>query len=380
MFLDLRESLCDALRKSGYRTVSPFKVSLGWIDVAVMRRRFVGIDFYEGSYESCIERLTSHPFKEVYVIGDCEGCTPLDELCRSFEINVELNTEDNLDNPTAYVKAIEDSLAYLYIAGEVYEEDVEYRPLQITLPDLKMLGFATSSSKPKLKPKMFVSLTHEGYRAARKVILRRVRRNVPKLKKLAKNDLVYIIALGLAVSLSVRGTAERPEDYSFKSLLNFMRSYPLEEFRTHSQAHHPHHPKEALCQFLVSSVLNAEAVAIANKLNRMGLAFKMKVYSPYGYESGEEYRIAREAVEALMKYSYAHIPKDLIGEFLAAVYPFSSTDIYQILSYAAKSLHNAEKAGVCRVEGSKIILTEKFPDYARVRLAMVAEKIIGDLS
>ncbi len=373
MFLDLRVSLRDALRKKGYRVISPFKVPLGWVDIAVTRRRSVGIEFYEGCYESCIERLTSHPFREMYIVGECDGCISLDELCKELGVEVEL-TEEELDNPTAYVKAIEDSLAYLYIMGEVYEDGMEYRPLQLTVSDLKILGFATSSSKPKLKPKMFLSLTHEGYRAAKKVIGRRVKRNAPKLKRMA-NGLTYLIALGLSESLSVRKIADRPEDYSLKSLLSFMKSYPIEEFRVGNA-----HPKQAFCHFLVNSVLNAEAIEMARKLNRMGLAFKTKVYSPYGYESGEEYRIAREALEALLKYSYAQISKEQIGEFLASVYPFSSTDIYQILSYAAKSLHNAEKAGVCRLEGSKIILTDKFQDYARVRLAMVAEEVIKGLS
>ncbi len=374
MFLDLRESLRDALKKEGYRVISPFKVPLGWIDVAVTRRKSIGIDFYEGSYESCIERLTSHPFREIYVVGECDGCISLDELCKELGVKIEL-THEELENPTAYVKAIEDSLAYLYITGEVYEDDVTYRPLQLTMSDLKMLGFATSSSKPKLKPKMFLSLTHEGYRAAKKVIGRRVRRNASKLKKLAKSGLVYLIALGLSDSLGVKKIAEEPEDYSLKSLLSFMKSYPVEEFRIGNV-----HPKQALSHFLVNSVLNAEAVGVAKKLNRMGLAFKVKIYSPYGYESGEEYRIAREAVEALLKYSYASVSKEQIGEFLASVYPFSNTDIYQILSYAAKSLQNAEKAGVCKIQGSKIILTEKFSDYAKVRLAIVVGEIIKGLS
>ncbi len=372
MFLDLRESLYRALKSSGYRVISPYKVPLGWIDLAITRRRSVGIEFYEGCYESCIERLTSHPFREIYVVGECNGCISLDDLCRKLGVEVELDIEEELENPTPFVKAIEDSLAYLYIAGEVYEDGITYRPLSVTLSELKMLGFATSSSKPKLKPKMFVSLTHEGYRAARKIIGRRVRRNASKLKKMA-SGLTYIMALGLSESLGIRELPEKPTDYSLKSLLSFMKSLPIEEFKVRG------HPKQAFCQFMVNSVLNEKTVEIAKKLNKMGLAFKVKIHSPYGYETGEEYRIAREALEALLKYSYVSIPREHIGEFLASVYPFSNTDIHPILNHAARQLRTAEKAGVCRIDGSKITITEKFQDYARVRLAIAVEDVIGGL-
>ncbi|WP_456467866.1 hypothetical protein [Archaeoglobus sp.] len=375
MYLDLREKLAENLRKAGYRVISPFKVLVGWVDIAILRKR-VGIDLYAGSYESCIERLTSHPFREIYVVGDCDGCIPIEEFCESFNIEIPCESFEELENPSMHVKAIEDSLAYLYTVGEVYEKNIDYKPLKVAIADLKMLGFSSSFSKPKLKPEMFACLTHEGYAAAKKVVGRRVKRNEKKLKKIAEDPKSYIIALGISESLAVRSAFDKPEDYSLKSLLNFMKKFPLEECRFTESAH----PKTVLCQFLANSILNEEAVKLAKKLNNMGLAFKLKSYSPYGYEMGEEYRITKEAVEAILKFSYTEIPKDVIGEFLAATYPLTHTDIYPILNQAGQHLLNAEKAGFCRISGTKITIGEKFVEYARVRLAMIMERVIEGLS
>ncbi|WP_202320106.1 hypothetical protein [Archaeoglobus neptunius] len=372
MYLSLRERIADELRRVGYRVLSPFRVPLGWVDLFIPRKR-IGIDIYAGSYESCVERLLSYPFRDIYIIGDCEGCISLEDFCRHFGVEMPEMEEEKLDNPSSYVKAIEDALAYLYIAGEVYEKDIRYRPLEITLADLKRLGFAVSSSKPKLKPEMFLSLTHDGYIAAKKIVGRRILRAEKKLNEMACK-LSYVIALGISQTLRVKERFDMPEDCSLKSLLVFMKKLPVEDLNVGDG-----HPKALFCNFLVNSVLNEEAVKLVKKLNRMGLAFKIKTYSPYGHEMGEEYRVAREAVEALLKFSHHEISRDVTGEFLAVTYPLTHADVHPILGQAQMHLATAEKAGVCRIDGSKIILSEKFPEYARVRLAMLAEKVIKDL-
>lgn len=376
MYIVLRDELADSLKKAGYRVISPFKVPIGWIDIAIFRKRFAAIDFYAGCYESCVERLTSYPFRETYVIGNCDFCTEIDKFCNDFDVSIPKTTEGVLENPSAHVKAIEDSLAYLYIVGEIYEEKIQYRPLRLTYPELKMLGLATSSSKPKLKPEMFMCLTHDGHRAAKKVIARRTVLMEKKLRKIADDSLNCILALGISESLSVRKLFEMPEDYSLKSILGFMKNFPLEEVSIDISNTHP---KTMLCNFLVNSVFNHEAVKLARKLSEIGLAFKFKLYSPYGYEMGEEYRVAREAVEAILKFNYVHIPRDVIGEFLAAVYPIHNSDIYPILNYAGEFLRKAERDGFCRLNRSKIVIGEKFIEYAKVRLATIVEKIVEGL-
>ncbi|KUJ93554.1 MAG: hypothetical protein XD40_1261 [Archaeoglobus fulgidus] len=367
MFLRLREEIARNLRNSGVRAVSPYKVGIGWIDLAIPRKR-IGIDILDGSYESCAERLSSHPFRDVIIVDSVE------EFCKEFGIPApELNDEE-LEAPSAYVKAIEDALAYLYITGEVYEKEIDYRPLNSTLPDLKRFGYAVSYSKPKLNPQMFVCLTHDGYTAAKKVVLRRVELFEKRLRKLSTPE-NYIIALGMSAGLKVFKTADL-EDYDLKSLLSFMRKLSEERFAVDEALH----PKTALCRFLVDTALNGKAVKLAQTLSKLGLAFKVKKYSPFGHYLGEEYRIAREAVEALMKFSFAEIPRDYLREFMALTYPLSHSDIYPILSYSGDFLRKAEESGVCRLEGSKITLNEKFVDYAKVRLAMLVEKITENLS
>ncbi|MBO8179482.1 MAG: hypothetical protein H0Z19_03240 [Archaeoglobus sp.] len=368
MFLRLREEIAKSLKSSGIRVVSPYKVGIGWVDLAIPRKR-VGVDILDGSYESCVERLTSHPFRDVRIIDE----NSLDEFCREFGVSIKVD-EERLDSPTAYVKAIEDALAYLYITGEVYEKEIDYRPLNTTLPDLKRFGYAISHSKPKLNPEMFVCLTHEGYAAAKKVVLRRVEMFEKRIRKLSGPE-SYIIALGMSAGLKVSKAAEL-NDYDLKSLLSFMRVLNEEKIKIDTSLH----PKVAFCRFLIDTALNGKAVKLAKTLNRLGLAFKVRNYSPFGHYLGEEYRIAREAVEALLKFSYAEIPENCLKEFIALTYPLSHSDIYSIMSYSGEFLRNAEKSRVCWLDGSKIVLTDKFIDYAKVRLAMLVEKVIGSLS
>ncbi len=369
MFLRLREEIAKGLRSSGVRVITPYKVGIGWVDLAIPRKR-MGVDILDGSYESCVERLTSHPFRDVRIIDE----NSLDEFCKEFGVSIKVDEEEMLDSPTAYVKAIEDALAYLYITGEVYEKEIDYKPLNTTLPDLKRFGYAISHSKPKLNPEMFVCLTHEGYKAAKKVVLRRVEMFEKRLRKLSDPE-GYIIALGMSAGLKVSKAAE-VDDYDLKSLLSFMRGLSEEKIKIDTSLH----PKVAFCRFLIDTVLNRKAVKLAKTLNKLGLAFKVRNYSPFGHYLGEEYRIAREAVEALLKFSYAEIPENCLKEFLALTYPLSHSDVYSIMSYSREFLRNAEKSGVCRLDGSKIILSDRFIDYAKVRLAMLVEKVIGDLS
>uniref|UniRef100_A0A7C3RCW3 Uncharacterized protein n=1 Tax=Archaeoglobus fulgidus TaxID=2234 RepID=A0A7C3RCW3_ARCFL len=373
MFLKLREEIAKSLRSSGFRVLSPYKVGIGWVDLAIPRKR-MGVDILDGSYDSCVERLTSHPFNDIRIIDD----NSLDEFSKELGISVNPDYEEQdfeeLDSPSAYVKAFEDALTYLYITGEVYEKEIDYRPLITTLPDLKRLQYAVSYSKPKLNPETFVCLTHEGYSAAKKVILRRMEMFEKKLRKLSSPE-SYLVALGMSAGLRVSET-DYLDEYDLKSLLSFMKRLNEEKIKVDTSLH----PKVALCRFLVDTVLNGKALKIAKSLKNLGLAFRVKKFSPFGHYLGEEYRIAREAVEALIKFSYAEIPKDCLKEFMALTYPLSNSDIYPIMSYSGEYLRKAEKNGVCRLEGSKINLSDRFIDYAKVRLAILVEKVIKNLS
>ncbi len=375
MFIHARAAIAEALRNAGYRVVTPMKVSIGWVDV-VVRRMSLAIDFYEGCLESCLERLTSHPFRNVFVVGDGEGCTSIEDVCKNLGVKVPEVTFFDVESGIRHLstKAVMDGLAYLYIAGEVYENgEYSYRSLRNVLPDLKMYGLAVSSSRPRFKPHFFVSLSRDGYMAAKKIIASRVAKFEKKLRRLS-SPTAYLIALGVSNDLRLVET-NSPNDFDLKNMLSYMRSLQIDAMTARES-----HPKVMLGEFLVKTVLNGEAVRIAEELCSMGLAVKQQAYSPYGYEMGEEYRFAPEAIEAILKFSYADVPREIMSEFLAAYYPLLSNDVYPILRYCRKELERAEKAGVCRLYGSKIVLSEKFVDYAKVRLAMVAEKLIEDLS
>ncbi len=332
MFLKLREEIAKSLRNSGVRVVSPYKVGIGWVDLAIPRRK-IGIDILDGSYESCVERLSSHPFRDVRIVDS------LEKFCEEFNIPKPKLENEELDAPSAYVKAIEDSLAYLYITGEVYEKKIDYRPLNSTLPDLKRFGYAISYSKPKLNPEMFLCLSHEGHTAAKKVVVRRAEMFEKRLRKLSNSE-NYIIALGISAGLKVFKSADL-EEYDLKSLLRFMKGLSEERLTANETLH----PKTALCRFLVDTALNDRALKLAKALSRLGLAFKVKRYSPFGHYLGEEYRVAREAVEALMKFSYAEIPVDCMKEFMALTYPLNHSDVYPILSYSVEFLRKLRRTG-----------------------------------
>ncbi len=373
MYIQIRDALAEALKKSGYRVISPYKVPIGWVDI-VIRGRYIGIDIVDGSYESSVERLSSYPFREIYLVGNCEGCLQLEEFCKSMNVEIpEIESTAIHEDMNMTAKAVVDAIAFLYIAGEVYEDEIEFNPLKMVLPDLKRFGLATSSSRPKFKPKFFVSLSREGYTAARKIISDRLRLFEGKLRKLA-SPLTYVLALGLSRTLSL-SESRTLGDYSYKSVLQFMRSVKVDKSIFQQE-----HPKAILCEFLTRTVLNGEAVKLAKRLCEMGLAIKIKTYSPFGDEIGEEYRFAREAIETLMKFSYAEIPRDAISEFLAVAYPMVSSDVFPVLRYCRDYIAKAERSGICRLEGSKLVKSSKFEEYAKVRLAMIADKVIEGLS
>ncbi|MET1124342.1 MAG: hypothetical protein ABWW66_03630 [Archaeoglobaceae archaeon] len=352
MFIRLREKIA---RKFGRRVASPFRVPLGWVDIYADR---VGVDIDIGCTESCFERLSSYPFKDVKVLSVEEA----KKLAGNLEDRV-------FDDVSMDAKKIADALAFLYIVGEIKESEVSYEPLRQLLPELKMYGLATSYSLDKLRPVFFASLSSEGYRVAKRVVAERLETFEDRLWKLS-SPLSSLIALGM--------TKQRFAETNFsggdlQGLLMGMKktSVPRLELA---------HPKAMLAEFLVATALNGEASRLARKLERMGLAFKVKTHSPSGYEIGEEYRIAREAIEFLLKASYADVGRDLLAEFLAAYVPLFYSDVYPVLRYCGDKLKECERKGLCELRGSRVILKENFEEYARVRLAMVADAIIRSLS
>mgnify|MGYP000648557700 CR=1 FL=1 len=385
-YLLKRKTLAQALKKAGYRVISPFKVQLGWVDVAILGRRSIGIDFCAGSYESSVERLTSHPFREIYIVGDCDGCTSEAELIEDLNIELE-DVEENsivgrieMEESKLKAKGIEDATAFIYIVGEVYEEEADkysYKSLKLVLPELKRWGFVSSSTREKIKPKFFASLSYEGYRLAEEVIGKRLKIFEKKLRKMAKDPMMYLIALGLSRSLKLKELDNELKELDIKSLLEFMKKTPLNLKAIFSTQLNP---KLQFSEFLVNTALNTKAVEVAEKLLRMGLAAKVNLYSPFGYEMGEEYMFAREAIEALLKFSYAEIDRDIIAEFLSLVYPLYSSDVFPILNMSREYLMKAKDMGVCEFDGTHFSIKENFENYARVRLAMLIEKAIQSLS
>ncbi len=386
-FLFNRKALAESLKKAGYRVVSPFKVQIGWIDIAVFGRMSIGLDFYAGNLDSCIERLNSYPFKDRKVIGFCSNCKSLESIYSYFNLDYDKRiqtsssiSENIIDElPSTKAAAILGAVAFIYMAKEIFKDrvdDYSYKNLGILLPELSYWNLITESSISKIKPKYFVSLSRDGYRLAEEVIRHRISRSEKKLKKLAKDPISYVLAVGLSRELRVVDIGLKPEDYSFKSLMKFMSSVPI-EFMNVFKAENP---KAQVCEFLTKTVLNSKAIDLAKELMNMGLAVKVKTYSPYGEEIEEEYRFAREAIEVLLKLSYASIDEELINEFLALVYPLFNYDVYPILNNAKEYFIKAKEAGVCEFDGYRLRIFESFEKYARLRLPEVIEKIMSNLS
>jgi hypothetical protein len=388
-YIGLRQKVAHALKNKGYRVLSPFKVPAGWIDVAVLGRKSIGIDFYAGNYSSCIERLTSYPFQEILPVGNCDGCMDFDELVHHLDVEIGDTSSENegeaiirkiSENENKIkAKTIEDAVAFIYIAGEVFEgkaESYDYKPLKLILPDLKQWGLAVSNSRSKLNPVFFVSLTREGYRVGETVIERRIRIFEKKLRKMAEEHLTYLIAMGVSRELRVLRNHEC-RDFSLKSLLEFMKNVPL-DFGS-KIFYDMVYPKLHLCEFLVKTALNAKAVELAENLSRMGLAAKVDIYSPYGEKMGEEFRFARAAIEALLKMGYADVGAETLNEFMTLTYPLFHRDIYPVLKYGEEYLMRAKKAGVCEFDGYRFHAGENFEEYVRIRLAMLIERLIGSI-
>lgn len=345
----LREEIAKKLKEKKFRVVSPFKVGIGWVDIAILGKESIGIDFCI-NYDSSLERLNCYPFRRKIVIGDCKGCERLEEFCEHFDIEVPtfVPVESSLS-----LKKLEDNIASLYIAREALDDGI--------YEDLKILGFASSYSRQKIEPKFFVSLTSDGVSIAKRIIYTRMFAKERELRKLA-SPLSYLIALGVSSSLSLKPEKiESAED--LKSTLFVCKKIPLSAFITSSI-----HPKVAFCEFLSKSVLNEKAINLAEKLREFGLAIKHKLYSPSGEFIWEEYRFAREAIEFLVKSNFYSIDDEILRDFVSLVSAIQKRA--ELVN--GESLRRAKEIGLLKDEKS-------FEDFARVRIAMLVDKVLRRL-
>ncbi len=344
----LRDEIAKGLKKK-FRVISPFKVGIGWIDIAILGKESIGIDFCE-NYESSLERLNSFPFQERMMVGNCSECVRVEELCKKF--GVEIRNFEPFESSLS-LKKLEDSIASLYIAKEAFD-DGKYE-------ELKILGFATSYSRSKIEPKFFVTLTREGFVIAKKIIYSRILAKEKELRKLV-NPLNYLIALGASTSFSIKSeNVENAED--LKTMLFVCKKIPLSAFIANST-----HPKVAFCEFLLNSVLNKRSLLLAKKLRDLGLAIKHKLYSPGGDFIWEEYRIAREAIEFLIKSSFYKIEKEILDDFTSLVSAIQKRA--ELID--GESLRKAKDMGLLNDEKS-------FEDFARVRIATLIERALKNL-
>ncbi len=391
-FLLCRNGLSEYLRERGYRVVSPFRVPVGWVDIAAFKRgESVGIDFYGGNFESCAERLSSHPFTTGHIVGECEFCEGVIEGydvlsgIRRAEEEVE-GIRERYDDVSMETKAVEDSIAFLYIAGEIFEDKIEeydFKPLVTSLPELKKYGFVVTHSRPKIGRRDFVTLSKDGVDVARRIILSRLVKFEDRLERMSENPLTYLLSLGITASMSVAESgfySDERCDGSLKSILMAMNNFSIESY------HFPceykgftFNPKFLFAHFLVSTVLNGDALLMAKELSRMGLAYEVKDYTPFGDEVGRRYAVAKEALEVLMKFSYTHVDPELLNEFLAIVYPTQSSDVYPVIHRCREYFRKAEKVGVCKLRGSKIELMHDFEKYAKIRLSIIASKFLDSI-
>lgn len=345
----LREEIAKELKKKKLRVVSPLKVGIGWIDIAILGKNSLGVDFCE-NYDSSLERLSSFPFSERMIVGDCEGCEDLKKFCERFNVKIPNFTplESTLD-----LKKLEDSIASLYIAREALD-DGGYE-------EMKVLGFASSYSRQKIEPKFFVTLTSEGVSIAKKIIYTRILAKEKELRRLA-SPLNYLIALGVSNSLSIK-SEDLEDGGDLKSALHVCKKVPLSAFITRST-----NPKVAFCEFLSKSVLNKRAVALAEKLTQLGLAIKHRLYSPSGEFIWEEYRFAREAIEFLVKSSFYSIDDEILRDFVSVVAAIQK----KAELIEGESLRKAKELGLLKDEKS-------FEDFARIRIAILIDKALQRL-
>lgn len=351
----LREEMAKKLKKR-FRAISPFKVGVGWVDIALLGKESIGIDFCE-NIDSSAERLDSFPFHEKIIVGNCENCEKLEDLCEKFKIDFPnfVPYESSLS-----LKRIEDSIASLYIAKEVFEDSDSYE-------ELKILGFATSYSREKIEPKFFVTLTSEGFSIAKRIIYSRLLANEKKLQKLA-NPTNYLIALGVSSSLSIKPENVEAEN-ELKSLLFVCKNLPESSFISRSS-----HPKVAFCEFLTKSVLNKKAVTLAKSLQELGLAIKYEFYAPNGDFLWKEYRFAREVIEFLIKSSFYRIDDEVLRDFVS----LKTAIQRKPETIEGESLKKAEEIGLVKRKDPERY-EKNFDEFAKVRIALLVERALEKL-
>ena len=257
-YFEVRQKIALALKNSGFRVKSPFKLPLGWIDVAAFKKESIGIDVCIANPSSSFKRLLSYPFKHRIIVDltdknlDESNATNfiifegLDDLQRYIEETFNSKVDFEIDIPKEYLefskyfknygddvklRGVLDALIFMYMSKEILEEkadDYYFKALKSLMPILKEFNLVVSSSKG-IKPKFHLAyLSFSGMKIAKSALIDRIMEKEKMLENLIskfgeKN--VYIIFTAIQRDMGLRcEDLKHKSDMSFQNLLFRMRS------------------------------------------------------------------------------------------------------------------------------------------------------------
>ena len=409
-YFDVRQKIALALKKSGLRVKSPFKVPLGWVDVAVFKKGYIGIDICIENIESSFKRLLSYPFKNGVVLNLTDKnvdasydnfivVNSLKELENLFEKNFKLNVSFDVEiqkdhvefskqfNNEMELRSILDSLIFLYICKEVLEEESDkyyFKALKTTVPKLKEFNLVVSSSKG-IKPKFHHSfLSLHGLSIAKSALIDRLLQKEEFLKSLAKEfgSKIYIIFTAIQRdSCLIYEHQNFGEKSDLQSLLLQMRNVDLYSLINRIVSYkHSQNSLSIFCYIITYIALYNQAVEILRRLEHSGLASKVPVYSPYGIKLNEIYKVPAEVIDFILKISNADIDEDLVNETVV---------LSLLLKTRLEEIEMLQNFGIPidKIRQIKELLKEKdlvdkgnlkdsYENFLKIKLAMICEKIL----
>ncbi|RLI75041.1 hypothetical protein DRO97_04340 [Archaeoglobales archaeon] len=410
-YFEVRQKIALALKRAGFRVKSPFKLPLGWIDVAAFKKDSIGIDLCISNTSNSFKKLSSYPFKYRIVLdlgNESEKqkryvvLANLDELKDFISETFDLDINFDVELPRAHVEFIKNyskkdvklgkmlnALIFMYASKEVLEEKMDeyYKDLKALTPLMKMLNLVVSSSKETVRPRthfMYLSLT--GSRIAKSALIEKIMTKEQFFNELIKKygkEKIYIVFSAIQRDLSLKLDDVRSLEIknTYQNFLLKMRNVDIEPIINKIVSHkYAQTSLSIFCYILTYTTLYDTAIKTMEELETLGLACKVPVYSPYGIQTGYEYRIPAEVVDYILKITNAEIDEDLINEIviLSLLLKIRINEI-EILQNIGIPLERIDEIKDMLVEKNLLDenkLKDSFKNFLRVKIAKTCEEIL----
>ena len=412
-YFEVRQRIALALKNAGFRVKSPFKLPLGWIDVAAFKKDSIGIDLCISNQSNSLKKLSSFPFKYRVILDfggesnrkqkECVVSANIDELKDFISETFGLSVDFDIQYPKEHVEFVKNyskegdklekllnALIFMYVSKEVLEErmDEYYADLKSLTPLMKMLNLVVSSTKKKVKPRThFMYLSLAGLKIAKSALVEKIIEKEQFFNELIEKygiNEVYIIfsAIQRDLGLKLDDVKSMEIGGTYQDFLLKMRAIEMEPIVNKIIRHkYAQTSLSIFCYILTHTILYNTAVKIMEELEAAGLACKVPIYSPYGIQTGYEYRIPLEVADYMLKITNAEIDEELVNEIvvlsLLLKIRLSEIEILQNIGIPIEKIDEVKNLLVERNLLDESGLKDSFRNFLRVKIAKACESILN---